>query len=544
MCPCRGRESGVLQLWVIALLATVYLHDQLVEGLHRHAPAEPLEWWRVVAALLPFVAISAATQLVCWASGKEMDRRGSLRAVRTADRMLAVSKLAAVMTHVLNVFVLGWVGQVRAVVGDTIMMDELLAVSPALLTFIAGWWSYHPIEQRIRRASLIRVLEEGRPAYPEQSRGQFVWSNIRHQVLFVLVPVGLMGCWSESATRVLAWMMRHQYSSGIVGRVGRWFAHDPAAEAARFGIQLIGIAAVFLFAPALMRLVWDAVPLGPGPLRDRLMRICDRAGVRVRELLVWRTYGTMINGAAMGLIAPLRYILLTDALLDHLPGRQVESVMAHEVGHAKHHHIPWLVLGLMGAMGLIGVGIAIGLMVVGVTTAFVWRGQPSTFAAAFEFAQVGAMPIVLILGFASFGWISRRFEWQADAFAAKELSRDEPETKVVTQEAVDAMCGALGAVSHLGHADPRKWSFRHGSIDARQRRLLALVGVPLDRLPIDRLVGWIKGGITVGIAMLVLAIAAPALLGGLGEMMRRPVPMTELDRYRMKFEQSTLEDAP
>ncbi len=534
----------MLQLWVIALLATVYMHDQIVEGVHRHAPAEPLEWWRVVVALAPFVAIAGMVQLVCWACGKEIDRRGSLRAIRTADRMLIASRLTVVVTHVLNVFVLGWVGQVRAVVGDTIMVDELLAVSPALLTFIAGWWSYHQIEQRIRRASLMRVLEEGQPAYPEQSRWQFVWSNIRHQMLFVLVPVGLMGCWSESTTRVLAWMMRQQYSSGLIGRVGHWFAHDSAAEVARFAIQLVGIATVFLFAPALMRLVWDAVPLGPGPLRDRLMRICDRAGVRVRELLVWRTYGTMVNGAAMGLVAPLRYILLTDALLDHLPGRQVESVMAHEVGHAKHNHIPWLVLGLMGMMGLIGVGIAIGLAAVGVATAFLWQGKPSVLAAGFDFAQIGAMPIVLILGFASFGWISRRFEWQADAFAAKELSRDELETKVVTQEAVDAMCGALGAVSNLSHADPRKWSFRHGSIDTRQRRLLALVGVPLDRLPIDRLVRWIKGGIMVGIAMLVLAIAAPAILGELGGLVLRRPPMTELERYRMRFEQSTLEDAP
>ncbi len=478
----------MLQLWVIALLATVYLHDQIVEGVHRHAPAEPLEWWRVLVALAPFVAIAGAVQLVCWACGKEIDNRGSRRAVITAERMLAASRLTAVMTHVLNVFVLGWVGQVRAVVGDTIMVDELLAVSPALLTFIAGWWAFHPIEQRLRRASLFRVLEEGQPAYPEQSRWQFVWSNIRHQMLFVLVPVGLMGCWSESTTRLAAWLMRHQYAGGIVGRLGRWLAHDPAAEVARFGAQLFGIATVFLFAPAIMRLVWDAVPLGPGPLRDRLMKISDQAGVRVRELLVWRTYGTMINGAAIGLVAPLRYILLTDALLDHLPGRQVESVMAHEVGHAKYHHIPWLVLGLMGAMGMIGVGFAVGLTVIGLALPFVWQGKSSTLITGLEFVQVGGMPIVLILGFASFGWISRRFEWQADAFAAKALSVDESDTEVVTQEAVDAMCGALGSVSQLGHADPRKWSFRHGSIQTRQHRLLALVGMPLHRLPIDRLV--------------------------------------------------------
>lgn len=58
---------------------------------------------------------------------------------------------------------------------------------------------------------------------------------------------------------------------------------------------------VMAVSPLLMRFVWDAVPLGPGRLRDRLMAICERAGVRVRGLLVWRTHGTMLNGVAMGL---------------------------------------------------------------------------------------------------------------------------------------------------------------------------------------------------------------------------------------------------
>ena len=78
-----------MQLWVIALLGTVYIHDQVVEGAHRHVAAAPLSGWLIAGVLLPYVALAGVVHLVCWASVKEMDRRGSMRAVMTAERMLA-----------------------------------------------------------------------------------------------------------------------------------------------------------------------------------------------------------------------------------------------------------------------------------------------------------------------------------------------------------------------------------------------------------------------------------------------------------------------
>src|SRR5690606_39266300 len=68
-----------------------------------------------------------------------------------------------------------------------------------------------------------------------------------------------------------------------------------------------------------------------------------------------------------------------------------------------------------------------------------------------------------------FGLVSRRFEWQADAFAAADLSRaaaseclvPSPQC-LVSDEAAGAMSGALGAVAALNHVPPRRFSFRHG----------------------------------------------------------------------------------
>ena len=58
----------------------------------------------------------------------------------------------------------------------------------------------------------------------------------------------------------------------------------------------------------------------------------------------------MINGAVMGAITPVRYILLTDALLETLPRERVEAVMAHELAHVRRHHIFWLVMAAAGSM--------------------------------------------------------------------------------------------------------------------------------------------------------------------------------------------------
>ena len=134
--------------------------------------------------------------------------------------------------------------------------------------------------------------------------------------------------------------------------------------------------------------------------------------------------------------------------------------------------------------------------------------------------------------------MSRRFEWQADAFAAKQLSRDEPGATAVTQESADAMCGALGAVARLNHMNPNARSFRHGSITTRQRRLQRLVGLPLEKLPIDRATRWIKWGIVVGVGIVVAGTVLQSWAESAATRQRIVWP------HWMEREQSVMEDAP
>ena len=96
-------------------------------------------------------------------------------------------------------------------------------------------------------------------------------------------------------------------------------------------ILVLVAVAVFVLAPAMLRRIWRTRPLGAGPVRERLEAACERVGLRCREILLWHSDGMMINAAVMGVIAPLRFVLLSDALLANT--QCLESVLVCQVQH-------------------------------------------------------------------------------------------------------------------------------------------------------------------------------------------------------------------
>src|SRR5205085_10065387 len=98
---------------------------------------------------------------------------------------------------------LGWLGAVRGVLGDTIVLDEFVAVLPALLVLMAGWWAYYPIDLAFKNATMFRMMETGRALYPPVTRWRVVVLNVRHQILLTLVPPVLVLTWHEGLMRVV-----------------------------------------------------------------------------------------------------------------------------------------------------------------------------------------------------------------------------------------------------------------------------------------------------------------------------------------------------
>jgi len=81
-------------------------------------------------------------------------------------------------------------------------------------------------------------------------------------------------------------------------------------------------------------------PLDDEDLKQRLVRLGERAGTRVRGVYRWKLSekSKKANAALTGL-GSTRRIILADTLLDHYSADEIEAVLAHELGHHVHRHI-------------------------------------------------------------------------------------------------------------------------------------------------------------------------------------------------------------
>ncbi len=104
--------------------------------------------------------------------------------------------------------------------------------------------------------------------------------------------------------------------------------------------------ALFIFfaqiAPiVLLPLFYKFEPLERDELKERLVHLSERAGTRVRGVYEWKLSekSKKANAALTGLGATRR-IILADTLLNNYSDDEIEAVLAHELGHHVHKHIP------------------------------------------------------------------------------------------------------------------------------------------------------------------------------------------------------------
>lgn len=90
----------------------------------------------------------------------------------------------------------------------------------------------------------------------------------------------------------------------------------------------------------LFPLFYKFVPLQNEGLKERLVRLGERAGTRVRGVYEWKLSekSKKANAALTGL-GNTRRIIVADTLLQNYSDDEIEAVMAHELGHHVHGHI-------------------------------------------------------------------------------------------------------------------------------------------------------------------------------------------------------------
>lgn len=104
-------------------------------------------------------------------------------------------------------------------------------------------------------------------------------------------------------------------------------------------------------------------PLPRGPLRTSVFALAAREGVHLDDVVVAdaSTRTTAENAEVTG-FGPTERMVLDDTLLRSMDQRQIEVVVAHELGHAANHDVlTGTVLGALGAIAGIGlVGLVVG----------------------------------------------------------------------------------------------------------------------------------------------------------------------------------------
>src|SRR5438874_7891775 len=187
---------------------------------------------------------------------------------------------------------------------------------------------------------------------------------------------------------------------------------------------------LLLIAPAIIMPLFNKfTPLPEGRLRERLFALAQRTGFPTRSIEVMDgSKRSRHSNAFFTGFGRFRKIVLFDTLIAQLSEPELESVLAHEIGHYKKRHLIKL----------------LGLSIAGVFVAFAviaWLAHQQWFYRAFGFEYqpgfaaanlVPAMLLFALLAETISFWVSPlihilwpHFEYEADSFAHATMGETE-----------------------------------------------------------------------------------------------------------------------
>lgn len=184
-----------------------------------------------------------------------------------------------------------------------------------------------------------------------------------------------------------------------------------------WGILMIFQLIMLVLAPILIMPLFNKfTPLPEGSLRERLLALGQRTGFHAKSIQVMDgSKRSRHSNAFFTGFGRFRKIVLFDTLIQQLTEPELEAVLAHEIGHYKKMHIPkmllWSTVSSLVAFYLISL-----------------LAKQEWFYRSFGFEPGSIVPALLLFtllaGVITFWfsplahWWSRRYEYQADAYAA------------------------------------------------------------------------------------------------------------------------------
>lgn len=306
--------------------------------------------------------------------------------------------LATMAAFVLILYVCGWGWAVQTTLRGWLddrpvpPGGELLILAPLPVMLLLSWICFYDVERALLESDCAEPPFGGRLGY--------VSFQIRQNLALIAAPVlVLIG------------------TQGFIRQFPATFHDD------RLQLLLIApiAATVVVLMPWLIRAVLNLRPLPDGELRDRLEAAARRLNCRCSEILVWNTRLGVANAMVVGVTPWLRYILLSDRLLQQMTSDEVEAVFGHEAGHVRHRHMAFYLAFLTGSVAALSKATSL-------LDSVVEQHWPNTLA-QLEAAWL-ALPSLAFLAayiFGVFGFLSRRCERQADVFGCRAVSCTQPD---------------------------------------------------------------------------------------------------------------------
>ena len=187
------------------------------------------------------------------------------------------------------------------------------------------------------------------------------------------------------------------------------------------------------------------VPLGEehAELAGRLMKLAERANTKVRGVFKYdMSKRTKAANAALTGMGNTRRIVLGDTLINEFSNDEIETVLAHELGHQVHKDIPILIgFGTVMTLG----GLYLASLAMGWAAGFFGFAGPSDIA--------GLPALGLILG--AFGLLTQPFDNAVSRW--RESMADEYALQSTGKAQAFASAFVRLANQNLGEVDPEKW---------------------------------------------------------------------------------------
>ena len=319
-----------------------------------------------------------------------------------------------------------WLGMADAVIGFALLVVLL----------VTGWtarlrdWSYHLGSQHyffavflyvLMFSLIMKILSAPLDFYGYRVERHYNLSNQK------------LGAWLWDELK--GWLLGLAFATLFVELIyaiiriapERWWIIAWAVFVGLF-LLIMQLAPVVLFP-----IFYKFEPLNNDTLRDRLTRLGERAGTRVRGVYEWKLSekSKKANAALMGL-GRTRRIILADTLLQNYTDDEIEAVLAHELGHHVRRHILW---GIFTQVAITFFGFWLTDQVLHYALGHDWF--PALAPRLYDFANLPLIILVAtVLGFLlmpAMNALSRRHEREADLYAWENISAIGPFVTAMTK---------------------------------------------------------------------------------------------------------------